>query len=67
MDQITALQEGFQDRLEEQGTGEACTACDCELVLVSTPDRAELYVECDCGVVACIGPLDASRRLSPAA
>lgn len=50
----------------EQQSGETCGRCECELVLVSTEGESELYIECDCGVVACIGPLD-TRRLSAAA
>lgn len=35
--------------------GETCTVCECELVLVTGSTGSEVYVECDCGSVTCIG------------
>ena len=51
----------------ELATGEACTACDREIVLVATLGEAEVRVECDCGIVACVGPVETERLLIPAA
>lgn len=47
--------------------GEACEACDCELVLISRAGDAELYLECDCGRWACLAPADASGAVASAA
>ena len=48
---------------QQHYTGDTCAACDCELVLV-TAASGEVYVECDCGTVTCIGSGDV---FSPAA
>lgn len=49
----------------EQPTGETCVRCDCELVLVSSGAESQLHLECDCGVVTCLGTA-ATTRLSAA-
>ncbi len=42
--------------IHEHPTGDLCSQCDCELVLVVTQGEASLYLECDCGGVVAIAP-----------
>ncbi len=51
----------------ELQTGESCSRCDCELVLVSTPAEGEVYLECDCGRWTCMTPVDAGGPVPSAA